>query len=104
MPAPRVGDDGSSAGLALLSDCVDLGPLNVGLMLVGPNGGYPEHHHPPPEVYLILGGEAHWRYGGSTGFRLRTVGDVVHNHPNDLHEVRTSSLPTVAVWVLYDGA
>lgn len=101
-PSARVDDGGTNVGLALLSDCVDLAPLNVGLMLVGPDGTYPEHQHRPSEVYLVLGGDAHWRYGGSDEFRPRSCGDVVHNHPHDLHQLWTGHGPTVAMWVLYD--
>jgi hypothetical protein len=103
-PSSRVDDAGANVGLALLSDCIDLAPLNVGLMLVGPDGAYPEHHHSPSEVYLVLGGEAQWRFGGSDEFRVRRCGDIVYNHSNDRHQLHTNDQSTVAMWVLYDRA
>lgn len=100
--SPRLDDRGELVGLASLDDLIELGGLRVGLMLVGPHSAYPEHRHDPSEAYLVLGGEAEWRAGGSTDYRHRTVGDVVVNNPNDIHGVRTSNSPTVAVWVQYD--
>ncbi len=101
VPSHRVDDDGAHVGLVLLDQVVDLSPVIAGLTILDANSVYPEHDHPPAEVYLILGGEAEWRYGGADTFVTHGTGDIVQNNPNDRHEIRTGSQPTVAVWTLW---
>lgn len=101
IPSHRVDDGGAHTGLVLLDHVVDLSPVIAGLTVLDANSVYPEHNHPPAEVYLILGGTAEWRYGGSKEFVTHTTGDVVQNNPNDWHEIRTGPEPTVAIWVLW---
>lgn len=100
-PSHRVDDGGAHTGLALLDDVVDLGPVVAGLTVLDANSAYPRHNHPPSEVYLILGGQAEWRSGGSEELVTRRTGDIVHNNPNDWHEMRTGDIPTIAIWFLW---
>ena len=97
---PRVGDGGRSCAIADFGACLDLGTMNVGAMAVAPNGGYPEHDHPPHELYLVLGGPAEWRWGGAEELRTVRAGDVIVNPPMVRHRVETGDEPVLAVWVL----
>ncbi len=101
IASPRVDDDGAHVGLVLLDQVVELDNVVTGLTVLDAHSTYPEHNHPPSEVYLILGGEAQWRYGGSDEFVTHATGDIVHNHPDDWHEIRTTTQPTVAIWTLW---
>ena len=49
---------------------------------------------------LVLGGTAAWRHGGATEYVDRHAGDLVVNHPNDRHGVRTADDALLAVYVL----
>lgn len=102
VPSHRVDDGGQSTGLVLLDECFDFGELSVGLSVVGPNSAYPEHRHPPVEVYLVLGGTAQWRFGGSEDYVPVAPGHTLSNNSNDLHGIRTGDEPVVALWVLFD--
>ncbi len=102
IPSPRVDDGGTNVGLVLLDHCVELDGLQAGLTVVGPHSDYPEHDHPPAEVYLVLGGEAEWRFGGSTQRVTVGAGGVVHNNPHDRHIMVTNDQPTVAIWFLWE--
>lgn len=100
-PSHRIDDGGAHAGIAFLDDVVDLGQVVAGLTVLDANSVYPMHNHPPSEVYLILGGEADWRFGGAEDFVTLGTGGIVHNNPNDWHEIRTSAQPTIAIWFLW---
>jgi len=99
-PSPRVDDGGTGVALLDFGECLDLGTLTVGAMAVGPDNAYPEHDHPPLEMYLVLGGTAWWRHGGADDYVERRAGDLVINHPNDRHGVRTGEDALLAVYVL----
>jgi hypothetical protein len=99
-PSHRVDDGGAGVALLDFSECLDLGTLTVGAMAVGPHNAYPEHQHPPLELYLVLGGSAQWRFGGSDGYRNVDAGGLVVNQPDDLHGVRTADDAVLAVYVL----
>jgi quercetin dioxygenase-like cupin family protein len=99
-PSPRVDDGGAAVALLDFGEILDLGSLTVGAMAVGPHAEYPVHDHPPLEMYLVLGGTAAWRHGGVTDYVDRHAGDLVVNHPNDRHGVRTADDALLAVYVL----
>ena len=99
-PSHRVDDEGAAVALLDFGEVLDLGALTVGAMAVGPHAEYPVHDHPPLEMYLVLGGTAAWRHGGATEYVDRHAGDLVVNHPNDRHGVRTADDALLAVYVL----
>jgi mannose-6-phosphate isomerase-like protein (cupin superfamily) len=37
-----------------------------GMLELAPGGYYPGHHHPAPEIYYVLSGEAKWTVGDQT--------------------------------------
>jgi len=75
--------------------------LWVGASLMAPGLRYPEHHHPPEEVYLVLS-DGHWQQG-SGAWHEPGAGGVVHNPPDVLHAMRSGSRPLLATWCLWLG-
>lgn len=73
----------------------------VGISLMGPGIEYPEHHHPPEEIYLVLS-QGHWQRAGAEWFEPG-IGGLVHNTPNIRHAFRSGSAPLLATWCLWNG-
>jgi quercetin dioxygenase-like cupin family protein len=72
--------------------------LRVGLSLVAPQTPYPDHRHPPEELYLALtAGE--WRQELGAWF-APGPGGMVYNRSNTLHGMRALAEPQLAVWCL----
>ncbi|NND90611.1 MAG: transcriptional regulator [Granulosicoccus sp.] len=71
----------------------------VGISLLAPGIQYPEHHHPPEEVYLVLS-RGHWQQGGGDWYEPG-IGGLVHNPPDILHAMRSGSTPLLATWCLW---
>ena len=71
----------------------------VGISLIAPGIQYPEHHHPPEEVYLVLS-RGNWQKGGGDWWEPG-IGGLVHNPPNVLHAMRSGSTPLLAIWCLW---
>ena len=99
--SPRTPDMGNRIALCSFNDLFDLKHHTVGLLYLDPGLTYPEHSHPPPELYLTLSGTAAWRYGGSTEYRVVSAGNLLYNHPLDLHGVRSSDTPLLALFLLW---
>ena len=74
--------------------------VSVGISLIAPDIQYPEHHHPPEEVYLVLS-KGHWQKSGGTWFEPG-IGGLVHNPPNIMHAMRSGSTPLLATWCLWN--
>ena len=100
-PSPRTNDNGQLLALSIINDMLDLGDIVAGLMLVSPEETYPLHQHSSQELYLILSGEAKWRYGGDENYRKQSPGDVIYNHPNDLHGVKAGDSMLLALYLLW---
>lgn len=73
----------------------------IGISLMAPGLRYPEHHHPPEEVYLVLS-SGHWQQDGGA-WHEPGVGGLVHNPSDVLHAMRSGSKPLLAVWCLWKG-
>ncbi len=72
--------------------------LRVGVSLVAPYTCYPDHRHPPEELYLALtGGE--WRQDMGPWFEPEP-GGIVFNTSNILHGMRAGAEPQLALWCL----
>jgi quercetin dioxygenase-like cupin family protein len=76
--------------------------VSVGLSLMAPNTRYPDHHHPPEEVYLVLS-PGEWRQGDGP-WHEPGPGGVVHNPPGIVHAMRSGDSPLLAVWCLWREA
>ena len=74
------------------------GGLVSGFSLVAPGITYPEHNHPPEEIYLVLSA-GEWRQAGR-GWHAYGPGEIVHNPPNIRHAMRGTTVPLLAIWFL----
>lgn len=72
--------------------------LWVGVSLLGPNVRYPDHTHPPEELYLVLS-EGEFR-NSQTEWRAPGIGGLFHNPPGIVHAMRSTDKPLLAVWTL----
>ena len=100
-PSPRTDEKGEQMALGIFNELFDLGDIVVGLLLLDKHQSYPLHQHQPQELYLVLSGEADWRYGGSEVFKKIVPGDVIYNHPNDIHGVTAFDESVLALYVLW---
>ena len=99
--SPRTPDMGNRITLCRFNDLFELKHHTAGLLYLDPELAYPEHSHPPPELYLTLSGTASWRYGGSTEYRTVSAGNLLYNNPLDLHGVRSNDTPLLALFLLW---
>jgi quercetin dioxygenase-like cupin family protein len=74
------------------------GGLVSGFSLVAPGITYPEHNHPPEEIYLVLSAGEWWQAG--RGWHAYGPGGIVHNSPNIRHAMRGTTVPLLAIWFL----
>lgn len=74
----------------------------AGLLILGPNIVYPDHHHVAEEIYIPLTGGTEWRMGEG-GFRRRAAGEVVHHASNVNHAMRTAEEPLLALFIWRGG-
>ncbi|MFT5449627.1 MAG: quercetin dioxygenase-like cupin family protein [Gammaproteobacteria bacterium] len=72
--------------------------VRIGVSLLAPNTFYPDHHHPPEEVYVVLT-EGAWRQGDGP-WNERGPGTLVYNTPNVIHAMQSGSKPLLAIWTL----
>lgn len=71
----------------------------VGLSFMARDTRYPDHDHPPEEVYLVLSEGAFWQEGAD--WLPRSPGQTVYNPPGILHAMRSSvETPFLALWCL----
>ena len=99
--SPRTPNMGNRIALCSFNDLFELTRHTVGLLYLDPGMTYPEHSHPPPELYFTLSGTAAWRYGGSEEYRVVSAGNLLYNHPMDMHGVRSSDTPLLALFLLW---
>jgi mannose-6-phosphate isomerase-like protein (cupin superfamily) len=74
----------------------------AGLLILGPDLVYPDHHHIAEEIYIPLTGGTEWHKGGS-GFRVREAGEVIHHPSNVSHAMRTGKEPLLALYLWRGG-
>ena len=71
----------------------------VGVSLLAPGVSYPNHHHPPEELYIVMS-EGEWRQNDAP-WHSPGIGGFVHNPPNIAHTMRANSKPLLAIWCLW---
>jgi quercetin dioxygenase-like cupin family protein len=71
----------------------------IGVSLMAPHTQYPDHRHPPEEVYVVLSG-GEWRQGNGP-WHEPGVGGLVYNSPNVVHAMRSLERPLLALWFLW---
>jgi mannose-6-phosphate isomerase-like protein (cupin superfamily) len=74
----------------------------AGLLILGPDIVYPDHHHIAEEIYIPLTGGTEWRMG-ERGFHLRDAGEVIHHASNVSHAMRTGKEPLMALYLWRGG-
>lgn len=72
-------------------------PLEIGVLLLGPDTCYPPHHHPALEIYLPLH-RAEWRRGGED-WREEPPGRVIFHRSFEAHATRTGDRPLLALYL-----
>ena len=80
----------------------DRAGVSVGVSLMAPGLRYPDHSHPPEELYLVLS-PGHWRRS-DTGWFEPGPGGTVHNVPDVVHAMRSGAAPLLAIWCLLEGS
>jgi hypothetical protein len=70
----------------------------LGVSLMAPATSYPEHSHPPDELYLALSA-GQWRQGEADWFSPG-IGGAVRNPPGISHAMRSMDKPLLAIWGL----
>jgi quercetin dioxygenase-like cupin family protein len=73
--------------------------VRIGVSLMAPHTQYPDHHHPPEEIYVALSG-GQWRQG-SDPWHEPGIGGLVYNPPNIVHAMRATERPLLALWFLW---
>lgn len=86
--ATIVGDDG-----VIASEHVE-----IGVSILGPHMVYPDHRHPPEEVYIALSA-GDWRQNDEP-WHEPGIGGLVHNPANIIHAMRSGDQPLFAIWCL----
>lgn len=82
-------------GLEQRSDVV------IGASLLAPNVEYPQHSHPPEELYVVLNA-GEW-YSERADWYAPGIGQTVHHPPGITHAMRSSTAPLLAIWCLWVG-
>jgi len=73
-----------------------------GVLILGPDIVYPDHHHIAEEIYIPLTGGTEWRMGEG-GFQPRAAGEVIHHASNVSHAMRTGKEPLMALYLWRGG-
>ena len=97
--SPRTSDRGEQLAILDFGKVLRLPEVLAGIMYVDAGCTYPEHSHPPAELYFILSGTACWRYGGHDGYRKLTAGNLLYNAPSDRHGVRAGCTPVLSMYL-----
>lgn len=72
--------------------------VRIGVSLMAPHTAYPNHRHPPEEVYVSMSA-GHWRQERGPWFEPGP-GGTVYNEPNIVHAMRSGEAPLLAIWTL----
>ena len=76
--------------------------VRIGASLVAPGITYPDHRHPPEEVYLVLS-PGEWRQNASP-WHAPGIGGLVYNPPDIVHAMRAAPVaPLLAIWCPWIG-
>ena len=75
--------------------------VRIGVSLLAPGIQYPDHRHPPEEIYLVLS-PGQWRQKDGP-WRAPGIGGLVYNSPDIVHAMRAAETPLLALWCLWLG-
>jgi quercetin dioxygenase-like cupin family protein len=71
----------------------------IGASLLAPHTKYPDHRHPPEEIYVVLS-DGQWRQANDP-WHEPGIGGLVYNPPGIVHAMRSAERPLLAVWFLW---
>jgi quercetin dioxygenase-like cupin family protein len=71
----------------------------LGVSLMAPRLQYPDHHHPPEEIYLALS-KGEWRQEEGP-WHEPGLGGLVFNPSNVVHAMRSADTPLLTLWCLW---
>ncbi len=71
----------------------------IGVSLMAPGVRYPDHHHPPQEIYVALS-PGEWFQAGR-GWQEPGIGGFVYNTSDIVHAMRSGDHPLLAIWSLW---
>ena len=92
-------DTGYASAIVVGSDGLETrDDVRIGISLMAPELRYPDHDHPPAEIYLVLSG-GEWRQDQRAWWAPGS-GGIVHNPPNITHAMRSTDAPLLAIWFL----
>ncbi len=90
---------GYASAIVVGTDGVEIrDDVRIGISLMAPELRYPDHDHPPEEIYLVLSG-GEWRQASGAWFAPGS-GGFVHNPPHIVHAMRSTETPLLAIWFL----
>lgn len=72
--------------------------VRMGVSLLAPNTFYPDHRHPPEEVYIALSAGS-WRQNDGP-WRSPGPGGLIYNPPDIVHAMQAGDTPLLAIWTL----
>ena len=70
----------------------------VGVTVMTPRLVYPDHDHPPEEVYIAMSPGEWWNT--EMDWTEPGPGGVIYNPPGILHAMRSHAQPLLALWFL----
>jgi len=92
-------DEGYASAIVVGADGLERrDDVRIGINLMAPGLQFPDHDHPPAEIYLVLSG-GEWRQEQREWWAPGS-GGIVHNPPNITHAMRTTATPLLAIWFL----
>lgn len=72
--------------------------VRIGASLLAPHTEYPDHSHPPEEVYIALS-SGMWRQNDGP-WQAPGPGGLIYNPPNIVHAMLSDAAPLLAIWTL----
>jgi len=96
--APSFPDSHANAMIVGPGGFVESDEAEIGVTVMAPHTVYPDHRHPPEEVYIALSG-GQWRQNDGP-WNEPGVGGLIYNPGNIVHSMRAGEKPFLAVWCL----
>ncbi len=75
--------------------------VTLGVTVMAPGVTYPDHAHPPEELYVVLS-PGRWRQNHGA-WSARDAGGLLHNPAGINHGMQSGDGPLLALWLLWRG-
>lgn len=96
---PRFRDGHANAYVIGLNGLEKHDDIAVGVSLMAPGVTYPNHSHPPEEIYVVMSG-GDW-FNEDDGWYTPGPGNLVYHRPGIVHAMRSGDEPLLAIWCLW---